>query len=345
MDKIRVGMDISQLAHQGGVANYTQNLTDELSKISYLEMTYFYSSLRKSYQGKLRNVKSFRLPPTLFEILFNRWRNVSIEKFIGPVDIFHSSDWIQPLTKAKKVTTYHDVIPLKYPLWSHPKIVEVHKRRLKIVEEEIDMVIAVSESTKKDLLEVSRIPEEKITVIYEGPSYDFKPHSEDKKRKFKEKYNLPPKYVLTIGGIGERKNLARIEQAVSKYNLVITGQTLPWLSMEELALLYNCATVLLYCSLYEGFGLPILDAFSCGLPVVTSNVSSMPEVAGNAALFVDPLNIEDISRKLNEVLSDDKLRKELIKKGFEQVTKFSWKKTAEQTAKVYWQLINSGDNS
>lgn len=336
---IRTGMDISQIAHQGGVANYTKKLSEELSKIDGLEMVYFYSSLRKSYQGKLRNVKSYRLPPTLFEMLFNKWRNVSIEKLIGPVDIFHSSDWTQPKSKAKKVTTYHDVVPLKYPEWSHPKIVDVHKRRLKLVEQEIDMVIAVSESTKRDLLEISSIPEEKITVIYEGPTVDFKPQSQEKINKFKQKYGLPDKFVLAIGGVGERRNLKRVKEVCKGYNLVIAGQTLPWLGTEELGLLYNAADLLLYPSLYEGFGLPLLDAFACGLPVITSNVSSMPEVGGNAAAYVNPLSVEDIKDKLNMVMSDKKIREEMVKKGFERVKQFSWEKAAKETAQVYERLL------
>lgn len=331
-------MDISQIAHQGGVAAYTKNLADELFKLSDLEMIYFYSSLRKPYRGSLKNVKSFRLPPTLFEMLFNKWRNVSIENFIGFVDVFHSSDWTQPKSKAKKVTTYHDVVPLKYPQWSHPKIIAVHKRRLKLVEQEADCVIVVSESTKKDLLEISKIPEEKITVIYEAPTASFKPQAEDKKRKFKEKYGLPEKYILAIGGVGERRNLERIKKACQDYHLVIAGQTLPWLSMEELELLYSSAEVLMYCSLYEGFGIPILDAFSVGLPVITSNISSMPEVGGNAAMYADPYNIEDIKKKLELLINDQKLREELIKKGFERVKQFSWEKTAKETAQVYKKL-------
>lgn len=338
--KIRVGMDISQLAHTGGVAIYTKNLAFQLSRLLELEMVYFYSSLRKPYQGSLKNVKSFRLPPTLFEMLFNRWRNIPIEKFIGSVDVFHSSDWTQPKSRAIKVTTYHDVVPLKYPQWSHPKIVAVHKRRLKLVEQEVDTVITVSESTKKDLLEVSKIPEEKITVIYEGPAADFKPQAEDKIKKFREKYDLPEKYVLAIGGVGERRNLRRIREASKDYNLVIAGQTLPWLNMEELELLYSSAEVLLYCSLYEGFGLPILDAFSAGLPVITSNVSSMPEVAGDAPMFVDPYNLADIKEKLDLVMNDKKLQEKLVKNGFERVKQFSWEKAAKQTAQVYRRLSN-----
>ncbi len=336
---LRVGMDISQIAHGGGVATYTNNLTAQLSKLSNLEMVYFYSSLRKPYRGKLKNVKKYRLPPILFEMLFNRWRNVSIERFIGSLDIFHSSDWTQPPSKAKKVTTYHDVVPIKYPQWSHPKIVAVHKRRLWLVEQEIDFVIAVSESVKADLLEVSKIPENKIKVIYEAPSADFKIQSKTNIEKFKKKYNLPKEYVLAIGGIGERRNLKRIKEASKDYNLVIAGKTVPWLEYDELELLYNSARVLLYASLYEGFGLPVVDAFACGLPVITSNVSSMPEVGGDAALYVDPFNTEDIKDKLRMAMEDNDLREEMIEKGFKQVKKFSWKKAAYETEAVYQRLM------
>jgi glycosyltransferase involved in cell wall biosynthesis len=338
MNKIRVGFDISQLAHTGGVATYTRNLAIELSKLPDLEMVYFYSSLRKKYAGSLKDIESYPIPPSILEPMLNILR-IPIEKFIGEVDVFHSSDWIQPGSHAKKVTTYHDVVPLKYPEWSHPKIIKVHKRRLKLVEKEIDIAIAVSESTKKDLLEISSIPKDKIIVIYEGPTANFKSSSKDKIRKFKEKYNLPDKFILAIGGVGERRNIDRIKEAAKDYNLVIAGVTLPWLSTEELELLYNSAGALAYCSLYEGFGIPILDAFSVGLPVITSKVSSMPEVGGNAAVYVDPLKIDDIKEKLNMVLSDEKLRQDLIKKGFERVKQFSWEQAAEKTAQVYRRLV------
>lgn len=336
--KTIVGMDISQVAHIGGVTTYTQNLAEELSKLSELEMRFFYSSLRQTYKGGLKNVKKYKLPPTIFELFFNKIRNVSIEKFLGPLDIFHSSDWTQPPSKAKKVTTYHDVIPLKYPEWSQPKIVAVHKRRLKIVEKEIDCVIAVSESTKKDLLEITKIPKEKITVIYEGPSNNFKKRAESEIEQFRKKYNLPNKFVLAIGGVGERRNLRRIKQASRGYTLIITGENIPWLDLDELELLYQAASVLVYASFYEGFGIPILDAFICGLPVVTSNISSMPEVGGEAALYVDPNSEEDIKGKIKQVMEDKDLREDLVKRGFIQAKKFSWEKAAEQTAEVYKKL-------
>lgn len=332
---MRVCIDISQIAHKGGVGVYTNQLAQSLVKQKDIDFIFFYSSLRKGYKGSLPNVKKFFIPPTLLEIFFNRLRFPKIESFIGKVDVFHSSDWTQPPADAKKVTTYHDVIPLKFPQWSHPKIVDVQKKRLKIVEKEIDMVIVVSESTKKDLLEVSKIPEEKVTVIYEGVDEQFKLQSKDEIESFKKRYGLPENFVLAISGIGERRNLERVKQAAFGFNLVIAGETLPQIPYNELPFLYASAKVLLYPSLYEGFGLPILEAQACGIPVITSNVSSMPEVGGKAAYYVNPKNIEEIRKGLKEVMENEKLRSELVRLGLENVKNFSWEKCAEETKAVY----------
>lgn len=337
-NKIRVGFDISQLAYLGGVHTYTEQLTYELSKINFLEMYYFYSSLRKPYLGNLSNVKNYHMPTTLVEILFNSWRNISIDNFLGSLDIFHSSDWTQPPTKAKKVTTYHDVVPLKFPQWSEERIINVHKRRLKLVEKEIDMVIAVSQSTKNDLLEISHIPESKITVIYEGVSDNFKLQSSADVAEFRLKMNLPDKFLLAISGIGERRNISRIKEAAKGYQLIILGQDIPHISFQQLPLLYSCATVLVYASLYEGFGLPILEAQACGVPVLTSNVSAMPEVGGIAALYVNPLDTGDIKKKIRLLMEDENVRQDLTKKGFQNVKKYSWEKTAAETSAIYRRL-------
>lgn len=337
---MKVGLDISQIAHGGGVGTYTQNFAAELSKLPDLETVFFYSSLRKPYGGNLPHVKSFPIPPTVLEILFNKVRAIPIENFLGPVDIFHSSDWLQPRAKVKKVTTYHDVVPLKYPQWSNPKIVKVHKRRLELVEKEIDMVVAVSEATKKDLLEITNIPEEKIRVVYEGVDEKFKPRDKEEVDEFRKKYYLPEEFVLAIGGIGERRNLERVKQAAQEYNLVISGQTIPYLPDGEMPLLYNSAALLLYPSFYEGFGLPILEAMACGTPVITSNVSSMPEVGGDAAEYVNPEDEKGIAGKVKEVMEKNGKKEEMIKKGLQQAKKFSWHKCAAETVKVYREVLN-----
>lgn len=336
---MRVGFDISQIAHKGGVGVYTHNLAKKLSEMPGLQMTYFYSSLRKPYGGDLPNVKAFPFPPTLLEIIFNKARVLPIEAFLGDIDIFHSSDWLQPKTKAKKVTTYHDVVPLKYPQWSHPKVIAVHKRRLEIVEKEIDMVIAVSGATKKDLLEITKIPKEKITVIYEGVDDKFQQKDKGEVEEFRRKYKLPEEFILAIGGIGERRNLNRVKEATKDFNLVITGETIPWVADEELPLLYSAATILLYPSFYEGFGLPVIEAMACGTPVITSNISSMPEVGGEAAILIDPEDMEGMIRVVREMMGDRGLREKMIKKGLAQAKKFSWEKCAKETAEVYQGLV------
>ena len=341
MNSIKVGFDISQLAHIGGVNTYTRNLSQELLKISDLEMIYFYSSLRKNLETNLKNVKKFKLPPTFFELLFHNMRNISIEKFIGPVDVFHSSDWVQPPSKSRKVTTYHDVIPLKFPQWSHPKIVAVHKKRLEFVEKEIDMEIAVSKNTKKDLLSLTKIPEKKITVIYEGVGSEFQQIGEVEVESFRKKYKLPEKFVLAFGGVGERKNLDRIKRAARKYELVISGETIPYVSNEELPLLYNAATVLMYTTLYEGFGLPIVESMACGTSVLTSDLAIHREVAGNSnALFANPEDIEDMETKLNVLMQNTDIRDDLSGKGLLHASRFRWDTAANATAEVYRKLMN-----
>lgn len=336
--KLRIGFDISQLAHQGGVSTYTQKLAEGLQENKEIETVFFYSSLRKPYKGNLKAVKKFKLPPSLFELLFNKLRNVSIEKFLGPIDVYHSSDWVQPPSKSKRVTTYHDLVPLLHPEWTVSKIVDVHKRRLQLVEKEIDIVIAVSEATKKDLLKVSSIPSDKIVVIYEGVGDIFKIQSPKDIKMFRKKYQLPEEFVLALGGIGERKNIKRLKIACKDVPLIVSGEDIERVSDEELPLLYASARLLAYPSLYEGFGLPILEAQACGVPVVTSDVSSMPEIGGQGAAYVDPLDIEDIKKTIRKVFYDNEVRKNLIKEGLKNVKQFTWEKTVEQTIEVYKSL-------
>lgn len=334
---MKVGLDISQTAFVGGVSEYTKRLASGLSKRLDLEMVYFYSSLRHPYGGNLKDVRRYPFPPSVLEPVFNKLR-APIELFIGKIDLFHSSDWTQPCTKAKKVTTCHDVIPLIHPEWSTSLVVDVHKRRFGLVEKEIDMVIAVSEATKHDLLSATRIPEEKITVIYEGVDESFKPSSVEKIAEFKNKMKLPKNFVLAIGGVGVRRNLERVKEATRGYNLVITGQTIPWVADSDRPLLYASADLLCYPSLYEGFGLPVLEAMACGTPVVTSKTSSLSEISGRAALLVNPLDVEEIAKAVKIVYGDKSLQKELKKRGLAQAAKFSWDTCVEKTVELYKKL-------
>jgi len=280
-----------------------------------------------------------------------------IENLIGPIDVFHSSDWTQPPTRAAKVTTIHDFGFIKYPDVAHPKIAAVMRRRLDLVKKESDLIIAVSEATKKDIVDLLGISAKKIRVIHEAVPEEFKSAPRKEVERIKKRYKIKGNYLLSVSTLEPRKNLKRIIEAFSQlstlnsqFNLVIVGKfgwgELPssvirhsssiiftgYVPNKELPALYSGASCFTYPSLYEGFGLPILEAFACQCPVVTSNISSMPEVAGQAAVLVDPLDVKDIARGIKEVLEN---RKKLIKAGSDRVKQFSWEKAAKETLKVY----------
>lgn len=181
---MRIGIDISQIVYEGtGVANYTKNLVENLLKIDKEnDYVLFFSSLRRQFlisnlqflnKFKIPNskcqIKTFKLPPTLLDILWNRLHILPIEWLIGPVDVFFSSDWTQPPTiRAKKVTTLHDLSILKFPKEHHPEIVATQKRRLRWVKKECDLIICDSLATKRDAIKILGIEKKRLRVIYPG---------------------------------------------------------------------------------------------------------------------------------------------------------------------------------
>jgi glycosyltransferase involved in cell wall biosynthesis len=223
-----------------------------------------------------------------------------------------------------------------------------------------DMIICDSMSTKKDLLEYDKtLSSDKINVIYLGVN---KQQHIKSKTELKEKYNLPDAYYLFVGTISPRKNLLRVikawNQRINTDNkLVIIGKKgwlynpffeyieknnlsngvlwLDYIPEADLPSLYSYAEALLFPSLYEGFGLPILEAMSCGCPVITSNISSMPEVAGDAALLVNPYNVDEIKAAMDIITYNKKRRNDCILKGYLQVKKFQWNDTAKQIITIY----------
>jgi len=365
---MKIGIDISQLAFPGtGSAVYTENLVKNLLKEKKNEYVLFFSSLRQPAPKDLPS-KNFRFPPLLLEQLWNRFHVLPIEKLIGRVDVFHTSDWLEPPSRCPKVTTIHDLIIYKYPERFHPRgghdIVANLKRKLEWVKKESALTISVSESTKRDIVELLKIPEKKIRVIHEAPSEIYNKQQTKKNiEKVKEKYKIKGDYVLMVGTREPRKNLERAIEAFQSLknqdlSLVIAGKfgwgkelmtedsrrktvdshvkLLGFVPDEDLPALFSGAQVFVYPSLYEGFGLPVLEAMASGCPVVTSDVSSLPEVAGDAAVLVNPEETEDIARGIQEVLEN---REELVRKGKARAQEFSWEKTAQETLKVYQEAL------
>ena len=174
---MRIGIDISQLAYEGtGVANYLRNLVEHLvQQDTKNDYVLFYACLRKSlpsstfnFQSKNVQIKTFKIPPTILDLMWNKLHIFPIETFIGPVDIFISSDWTQPPSKAKKATILYDLIVYKYPQETDAKIIATQKRKLKWVKKEVDSILCISEATKKDAQEILGISAEKLHVVYPG---------------------------------------------------------------------------------------------------------------------------------------------------------------------------------
>ena len=355
---MRIAIDVSQVVYGTGVSKYTKNLVTSLLTIDkrndYLliggvvrrrkDLSKFFNSLKP----RKFNTKQFPISPSMANFIWNKIHILPIEFFTGKIDVFHSSDWSQPPSEAFKVTTIHDLVPLKFPELSHPIVVSTHIARLDRVKKEVDMIIVPSETTKRDLIKYG-FDLKKIRVIPEAPDPSFKPEKKSKIIKIKKKYHIKGDFLLAIG-TAPRKNNKRIieahKQLKKKYglDLVIVGQQLievmpengvkflGHVLFEELPALYSGAKALVYPSLYEGFGLPILEAFACKVPVITSNLGSLKEIAQDAAVLVNPGNTDSIVDGIEKTL---KYSETLVKKGVKRVKFFNWERTARETLKIY----------
>src|SRR5258706_2208732 len=353
---MKVAIDISQIVYGTGVSAYTKNLVENLLKIDSTDEFILFGGALRRKDDLLKlfpQSKTFPIPPAIANLIWNKLHVLPIEKLIGKIDVFHSSDWSEPPSSAFKVTTVHDLGPILYPRLFPRElirdIVATHKQKLAWVKKETNRIIVPSVSTKNDLVKLG-FDVAKIRVIPEAPSDIFKPASKESIGKLKNKYKISGKYLLAVG-MNARKNTENIIRAfdlaragqdmklifvgLPKYikieetrNVRIAGQ----IPLEELPVFYSGSEALVYPSFYEGYGLPILEAFASGVPVVTSNVSSMPEVAGDASELLDPMDVNSIADGVKTALKGPK---SLIEKGFARVGEFSWERTAKETLKVY----------
>jgi glycosyltransferase involved in cell wall biosynthesis len=285
------------------------------------------------------------------------------------LDVFHSPITSLPLTYPKKsIVTVHDLAIYKNPGWFPSQIFST-KLLVPQSLRKADKIIAVSESTKNDLKEIFNVPNKKIKVVHEGGvtnKIKVKNKSIDSLAKFK----LWSNYIIFIGTLEPRKNVVTLLRAYKKVldsgerfrkcQLVLAGykgykneevfseiralrlsqqvKYIGYVTQNQKIELLKKACCFTFPSSYEGFGLPVLEAMALGTPVITSNISSMPEVAGKAALLVDPEKEQDIAKALKRILEDKKLQDNLRQKGLEQAKKFSWERCALETIKVYESL-------
>lgn len=283
-------------------------------------------------------------------------------------DIFHGLSGELPLKwtekKIKKVVTIHDLIFLRFPQYYSFFDRKIHFWKFKKAAEQADLIIAISEQTKRDIIQFLKVPEEKIRVIYQGCHQAFKDNqSEEFLVSIKEKYDLPERFILNVGTIEERKNLLNIVKAVNgtEIPLIIIGKKTKYfnkvqkfvkkndlesqvhfledVSMEELAAIYKLADIFVYPSLFEGFGIPVIEALFSETPVITSNVSCLPEAGGENSVYVDPTNFEDIKAKINFLWDNESERNRRARKGLEFVQKFEDQLIAKNLHTVYQELM------
>lgn len=294
----------------------------------------------------------------LWEQLVQPW----VLRRIG-ADLVHGTAFVGPvLASCPAVITIHDLSFIRFPDLFRPANRLYLKVLTRLSARRARRLIAVSRYTAEEVTRLLGVPRERVDVVHHGIDPVFRPLPGDEVEAFRQRRGLPERFVLFVGTLEPRKNLVRLVEAFSRVwdgqlKLVLVGGK-GWLydelftkvealglerevifpgyvMSEELPLWYNAATVLAYPSLYEGLGFPVLEAQACGTPVLTSSASSLPEAAGDAALMVDPHDVESLAAEMNRLLADESLRHELRERGLAHAAEFSWARSAQETARVY----------
>jgi glycosyltransferase involved in cell wall biosynthesis len=353
--------------------------------------TYTYQLIKNLYLIDKKNEYRFfwpgdefkNLDPTADEI-FNSierskdkfWEEVHVPMSVEQekIDLYHvpQNGIGLPLKKGcLNVVTVHDLIPYIYPETVGKGYLKIFLQEMPRIMEQSDLIITVSEHSKRDIKRIFQIPDDKIVVTYEAPESVYQPIDKQVATQFvKDRFGIDRPYVLYIGGFSPRKNVKglinafyEIQGEIPKdYALVLVGKEARdyddtamlvealrlrerviftgFAAVPELPHLYNAADLCVYPSFYEGFGLPPLEAMACGTPTITSNTSSISEVTGEAALLINPHDMYDLAEKMKTVLNSPDLRAKMSRDGLKQASKFTWERCAAETLAAYENLYN-----
>ena len=360
---MRITIDVQPLlGKKSGVGYYIhgliQGLADVDDKNSYQLALFDFRSRAHGIElpGPNFRIKRSWIPGRLASFVWKKMKAPAYEFYFGDSDIVHFPNFIiRPIRKGKKIATIHDVSFLRLPQYAEPKNLAFLKGFIEETVKIADEIIVDSEFSRREVLSLFNIPQEKVHAIHLGIGREFRPGRVAKKR-----------MLLFVGTLEPRKNIPGLIRAyerfvqrtgLSEYELVIAGmkgwlyqgilecvekspyragiKLLDYVSDELLLSLYQSAALFVYPSFYEGFGLPPLEAMACGIPVVSSKTGSLPEVLGDGAHYADPEDIEGLSIEIEKLLLDEKRRKETIDRGLEQVKKYRWDIAARKTIKVY----------
>jgi len=362
---MKIGINLLQFRELTGIAVYTQNLLENFGRLDKEDEFFLFTNQidLSEFHFDFPNFHYIKLPvdpQKKFSYLF--FEQIIFLFYLRKykLDILFSPLIFNPLFSfCKKVTTIHDC---GYLYDGRLNFKNLYLRFATFAATKSSKIITISNFSKKEILNFYNLPEEKISVIYEGIPRIINV-DEVEKEKILKKFNINPPYFFYIGLIVPHKNISnllkafkKIEKNYSNIKLILAGyprlellnidQLINELNLKEKVfyigainekekiVLYENSIALIFPSFHEGFGLPVLEAQSLGIPVLTSNTSSLPEVAGDGALFVNPYDIEDIANGMEKIVFDKNLRKNLIKKGYENIKRFSWEKAAKETLKV-----------
>ncbi len=365
---MRIGFDAKRIFfNRSGLGNYGRNILSALFAF-HPENNYFLFSPPTPAELFPEGKPNIITPHGIYNFFPTYWRNNHIghDARQHHLNIYHGLSNELPhdiqSAKVKSVVSIHDTIFMHYPQWYkwHDRI--IYKQKTAFACKEADAIIAISQQTKNDLIHFFNVKEEKIHLIYQPCNSVFLQKPDEKKQEeVREKYQLPSEFILMVGNIEPRKNVLNVIKAVQDNHrisipLVIVGKENKYagelkkyirenniknvyfchnVCSLDLPAVYRLATVFIYPSFFEGFGIPVIEALSCEIPVITSDTSCLRETAAEAALYVTPDNVGEISNRIYALLSDNHLRNNLIEKGKEQVKLFNAETIVRKIINLY----------
>ena len=367
----RIAIDYTAAIHQtAGIGRYVRELVRALADLRpAADVRLFVAGTQENDLPGWPGGFTYRLTRLSDLTLARLWHKarvpVPVETWTGRVDLFHATDFTLPplLPGTHSVLTVFDLSFARYPNLTMPGMQRYLTRVVLRSACRADRVIAISEATKADLCDLYSIDPRRISVVYPGVEPRFHPAEEPAaERAVRARYGLGDgPFILTVGTLQPRKNHARLVEAFARigprYRLVIAGgrgwayqevsERVAQLGLDDRVIfpgyvddadlpgLYRAASALAYPSLYEGFGLPVLEAMACGTPVMAADTSSLPEVVGEAGLLVDPLDVDALAGALVRLLEDEPLRARLREQGIRQAADFTWARAAAETWEIY----------
>ena len=371
---MKIGYEAKRIFHnKTGLGNYSRDLVRILSTY-YPSNTYFLYNPKPSdknlFNASTDNVQELLPKIYLYKIFFNIWRQKGIVCDLkkDQVEIYHGLSGEIPLgikrTPIKTIVTIHDLIFLRFPAFYSFFDRTIHFLKFKHAAKKADVIIAISEQTKKDIVKFLKVEASKIKVVYQGCHADFKKeYSEEEKATVLAKYQIPESFILNVGTIEARKNILSAVKAIQNIDthlVIVGGKTnytkqviqyikthqmedkvsfLKGLTTKELAILYQSAQIFIYPSLFEGFGIPIIEALYSKTPVITSKKGCFSEAGGPHSVYVTPTDSREIAFHIRQLLSDKNLRNSITEKGFEYAQRFNDDVIAKEVHQIYQSLV------